>query len=265
MNRRFPWWQLLTLPRLLSIACLSVEALPRTVSTERKFTFQSLWNMAHVLLWSGVFPCPLLATGGHGHLRCTTLLTSTAVLGRPWDGSHKLSEAVDLLEDHLAHITNVIDHLEVEVEGSRAVRLVARVMPNVQVRVLKCLINADTARGIKSQHTVQQVKGVGVGIGEQAGEGLLGHEREIAHVLLGTRRSDAGQSLLVRSAEDVQDLVQLVDIVATLEEWSSAKELSEDTSHRPDIDYSGCYVSTLALAVDCQTGTTYLLWYSSGS
>jgi hypothetical protein len=35
----------------------------------------------------------------------------------------------------------------------------------------------------------------------------------------------------------VQDLVQLIDVVAALEEGTTAEELGQDTAHRPDINY----------------------------
>ena len=36
----------------------------------------------------------------------------------------------------------------------------------------------------------------------------------------------------------MQDLIQLIDIVATLEEGLATKELSENTANRPDVDWS---------------------------
>jgi len=51
--------------------------------------------------------------------------------------AHHAAEAVDLGQDHLLHLGDVLDHFEVEVERRRAVRLVARVVPDVQVPVLQ--------------------------------------------------------------------------------------------------------------------------------
>lgn len=51
--------------------------------------------------------------------------------------AHHAAEAVDLGEDHLLHLGDVLDHLKVKVERRRAARLVARVVPDVQVPVLQ--------------------------------------------------------------------------------------------------------------------------------
>ena len=60
--------------------------------------------------------------------------------------------------------------------------------------------------------------------------------RQVADVLLGTRRADAGKRLFVGSAEDVENLVELVDVVATLEERATNKELGENTANRPNVN-----------------------------
>lgn len=110
-------------------------------------------------------------------------------------------------------------------------------MPDVKVGMLEGLVNADTGRGIEGEHLVEEVESVGVGVGEQAGKWLLGHEGEVSDVLLGTGRADAAESLLVGCAEDVEDLVELVDIITALEEGSSAEELGKNTANRPHINY----------------------------
>jgi len=48
--------------------------------------------------------------------------------------------------------------------------------------------------------------------------------------------------LLVRSAEKVEDLVELVDVVAAFEEWLAAEKLGEDTTNGPDVDWEGLVV-----------------------
>ena len=73
---------------------------------------------------------------------------------------------------------------------------------------------------------VQKVQSIGVGVREQAWEGSLGHEGEVADVLLGTRRANAGECLFVGGAEDVEDLVELVNVISALEEGATAEELS---------------------------------------
>jgi hypothetical protein len=68
------------------------------------------------------------------------------------------------------------------------------------------------------------------------GEEPLCHEGKVAHILLGAGGADAGESFLVGGAEDVENLVELVDVVAALEEWAAAEKLGEDAAYRPYID-----------------------------
>lgn len=152
------------------------------------------------------------------------------------DGS---AEADDLVEDHLAHVRDFFDDLEVEVEGRGAVRFVRGVVPDVQVGVLEGLLDRDTRRRIECQHAVQQVQRIGVGLREQLLEGHLRHEGQVAHVFLGAGRSNARQGLFVGCTQVVQDLIQLVDIVTALEEGSAAEELGENAAHGPDVNCTG--------------------------
>ena len=149
------------------------------------------------------------------------------------DGS---AEADDLVEDHLAHLRHFVDDLKVEVESGGAVWLIRGIVPDVQVGVLEGLLDRDTRRRIERQHTVQQVQRIGVGLREQLLEGHLRHEGQITHIFLGAGRSDARQGLFVGCTEVVKDLIQLVDIVAALEEGSATEELGEDTAHGPDVN-----------------------------
>jgi hypothetical protein len=159
------------------------------------------------------------------------------VRGGAGDSADELTEAVDLFEDHLAHLVDVVNDLEVEVEGGGAVWLVGWVVPDSQVRVGKGLLDRDAAARVEGEHAVQQIKGVWVGVGEERGERLLGHVGQVAHVLLGAGRADARERLLVRGTQDVQDLVELVDVVAALEERPASEQLGKNTTDRPDIDY----------------------------
>lgn len=152
------------------------------------------------------------------------------------DGSDELSEAVDLVEDNVAHLGDVVDDLEVEVECGWAVGLVRGIVPDVQVWVLESLLHTDAGRWIEREHLVEEVESVGVGLREQGWEGLLWHEWKVADVFLRTGGADSRKSLFVGSAEDVQNLVQLVDVVAALEEGSATEEFSQDTADRPDIN-----------------------------
>lgn len=139
--------------------------------------------------------------------------------GSARDRSHVLAEPEDLVKDHLAHLAHVLDHLEVEVEGRRAVGLIARIVPYLQVGVLERRLNADAARRVKGKHAVQQIQRVRVGGGEELGERLLGHEGQVPDVFLGSRGPYPRERLLIRCAQHVQDLVELVHVIPTLEEW----------------------------------------------
>jgi len=55
-----------------------------------------------------------------------------------------LSEASDLVQDHLAHLTDIFYDFEVEVEGCRAARLIGGIMPDVEVWVLESLLDRDS-------------------------------------------------------------------------------------------------------------------------
>ncbi len=151
--------------------------------------------------------------------------------------THELAEAADLLEDHLLHLGDVLDDLEVEVEGGRAVGLVAGVVPDLQIAVLERLLDRDARRRVERQHAVQQIERVWIGVAEERLERVLLHERQVAHVLLRARRADARKRLLVGRAQVVQDLVQLVDVVAAFEEGLSAQELGQDATDGPDVDW----------------------------
>lgn len=96
--------------------------------------------------------------------------------------------------------------------------------------MLEGFLDGDTGAGVEGEHLVQQVQCVRVRGREQTVEGDFRHEREIAHVLLCSGRADSGEGLFVRRTEIVEDLVQLVDVVAALEEWSATEEFGQDTA-----------------------------------
>jgi hypothetical protein len=106
----------------------------------------------------------------------------------------------------------------------------------VQVRVFEGVLDRDPRRRVEAEHAVQEVQRVRVGAGEEPLERDLGHEREVAHVLLRPRRPDPAQSLLVGRAQVVQDLVELVDVVTALEEGPAAEELGQNAAYGPYID-----------------------------
>lgn len=134
---------------------------PARVKTALQLALET--HGSHVLLGPGVLGLPLaipvVRSGGNGDLARAILLAGSAgecaVSAR--SGPDGLAEAVNLVENHLAHVADIVEDLEIEVEGGGAVRLVARVMPDMQVRVLECLLDADAAGGVEGEHAVQQV------------------------------------------------------------------------------------------------------------
>ena len=109
-------------------------------------------------------------------------------------------------------------------------------MPDRQVAVLERFFDAHALGGVEGEHAVQQVEGVGVGAREELLEGDFAHVREIADVLLGARGAYARERGLGGRAEVVEDLVELVDVVAAFEEGFAAEELGEDAADGPDVD-----------------------------
>jgi hypothetical protein len=203
-----------------------------SIQSALEILFQSRSSLPEGLLWSWVLGSPSTAGLGNGDGRAL----GGGLLA--WLDADVLSEPLDLVQDHLAHLADVLDDLEVEVEGGRAAGLVRGVVPDVQIWVLEGGLDGDSRRGVECQHLVQQVQRIWVGVGEEGLEGSLGHEREVAHVLLSSGRANPGQGLLVGGTEDMKDLVELVDVISALEEWASTEKLCEDASNRPHIDYN---------------------------
>jgi hypothetical protein len=109
-------------------------------------------------------------------------------------------------------------------------------VPDLQVRVFEGLLDADARAGIEGQQAVQKVEGVRVGGAEERVEGDLLHAGEVADVVLGAGGADAGECLFVGSSQVVQDLVELVDVVAAFEEGLATEEFGEDAAYGPDVD-----------------------------
>jgi hypothetical protein len=116
--------------------------------------------------------------------------------------------------------------------------------------VLECFFNSDTLAGVECQHAVEQVQSIGVCAREELVERNLGHVGQVADVFLGTWGSDTGESRFRRRTEEVKNLVELVDVIATLEEGFAAEELGEDAADGPDVDLSRVLVMRIDLIDD---------------
>ena len=133
-------------------------------------------------------------------------------------------EPRDLLQNQLPQLSHILDDLKVKVKRRRAPRLIRGIVPDMQIWVLEGRLNRDARRWVEGEHVVEKVQSIWVGVREEVGELPLGHVGQVAHVFLGAGRADAGECLFVGSAEDVQDLVELVDIIAAFEEGAAAEE-----------------------------------------
>lgn len=65
-----------------------------------------------------------------------------------------MAESADFVEDHGAHVRNLVDGFESEVESGRALWLVGGVVPDGEVAVLERLLDCNTLAGIEGEHAV---------------------------------------------------------------------------------------------------------------
>jgi hypothetical protein len=149
---------------------------------------------------------------------------------------NRLPEPIHLGKNHPLHLANILHHLKLKIKRRRTIRLIASIMPNMQVSMLQRLFHGNPFTRVERQHAVQKIQGVGVGEAEKAGKGDFLHVGEVADVVLGAGGADAGEGFFGRGAEVVEDLVELVDVVAAFEEGFSAEEFGEDAAYGPDVD-----------------------------
>ena len=76
-------------------------------------------------------------------------------------------------------------------------------MPDVQVPVLERGFDADARGRVEGEHLVEQIEGVGVGLGEEPGEGDFVGVGEVADVFLRAGGTDAGEGFFVGGAQEV--------------------------------------------------------------
>ena len=169
----------------------------------------------------------------HLHLQLDLLLF--------FDGApDKVSEIFHLVHDQLFHHVHVVGFFErLEVELDLAPGLVLGIVPHQQVGVFQRFLHRDSLERVQRQHFFQEVESQRVGVGENFAVGHLAHGRERPHVVLGSHRPDFREGGFVRSAENQQDLVELVDIVLAAEERFSPEKLGQDASCRPDVNGLG--------------------------
>lgn len=182
-----------------------------------------------------------------------------------WLPPDAVSKPDDFIQDHLSHIRHTLDHLETKVERRGTLWLVRCVVPDVQIRVFQCLLNRYSGCGVESEHAVEKVKSVMVGSREKPLERHFGHKGKIADVFLSTWRANAAKGFFVRGSEVVENLVELVNIIPTLEEWPAAKKFRQNTTHGPHINWWSTKLTKSISRRIYGTLVTYLLWCSFGN
>ena len=205
------------------------------VHTSLQGLLQVSATMSRHLLRSRILGTPRLAVIRHGN-GLLRLHTWTATAGLAGYLPHMAPEPHDFIQDHFAHLPHIFDDLEVEVEGRWACGLIGGVVPDGQVAVLKSLFNGDAAGWVEGEHAVEKIESVRVGVGEETCERYLRHKWEITDIVLGSWGANAGKCFFIRRAEVVENLIELIDIITTFEEWSTTEEFGEDTANGPNID-----------------------------
>ena len=103
-------------------------------------------------------------------------------------------------------------------------------MPDVKIFVLESFFDRDAAGWVEGQHLVKEIERFRIGGTEERLKGNFLHVWKIADVFLSARRADSGERFFVGSAKVVEDLVELVNVVATFEEGLAAEEFCKDTA-----------------------------------
>jgi hypothetical protein len=119
---------------------------------------------------------------------------------------------VDLLNDQLLHALDRVLVFEAEVELGGANRFIRRVVPDLKVGMVQGLLTSNSLRGIEVEHPGQEIDRERVGMGDKGGERDSRFDGERTDVLLGTGRTNTTKSILRRSSQVVQDLVELINI-----------------------------------------------------
>jgi len=96
-----------------------------SIQTTLEVLLQARSSLSVSLLWSRVFR-PIASAALWNRDSGSLVLPLLTRLD-----SHMLSESVDFVQDHLTHLSDVLDDFEIEVECSRASRLVGGIVPDV--------------------------------------------------------------------------------------------------------------------------------------
>ena len=110
----------------------------------------------------------------------------------------------------------------------------------MQIGMVERALARDALVRVEGEEAREQVERVRVGARVHLAKRHARLVRQAAQVLLRARAADAPERALAGRAEDVQDLVELVDVVAALEDRPSAQQLGENASDRPHVDLECC-------------------------
>ena len=92
---------------------------------------------------------PLIGILGNGHVDLPIHLLLRLLY------AHLLPESSHFGQDHFPHLGHILYDLEVEVEWSGTGWFIRSVVPDMQVAMLKRLLNGDSSGWIESQHLIQ--------------------------------------------------------------------------------------------------------------
>ena len=118
-------------------------------------------------------------------------------------------------------------------------RLISRVVVLLQVRVGQRILHQDPLVRVEGEHSLQQVQGLAISGGVKFCPGDLWLVRQGLNVAASLLIDDTVEILLAWGTEDCKDVVELVKVVFSREDWSVGQHLREDTTHRPDVNRLG--------------------------
>lgn len=105
-----------------------------------------------------------------------------------------------------------------------------------EVGVSKRFIGRNALRWVELEQLVKQIDCERVCFGEHVLEGHSGNSRESSHLDFGRVVNESLHCIVVWRAEDAQNLVELVIVVTSTEEWQPRDHLSHDAACAPNVD-----------------------------
>jgi hypothetical protein len=214
------------LSHLLLLAVLSVQ----TVLQLPLETFSCALAQS---LRTRVFSLTRVPLIGHGNLACLLLVVTIVLLLLLLlleRSANFTSEASNFIEDDCSELGDLLDNLKAEIEFCRTSGFITRIVPDGEVWVLESFFGGDALCGDEGEHLLQKVEGVGVGAGEELLVRDARHEGQPADILAGARGADELESALVRGTKDVENLVELIDVILTLQEGLTSQKFGKDTT-----------------------------------